>query len=107
MPVLYLEEAYYVFSGYGGDAAIGRMDDSGQWTKAGELNQARWGHNAIFDGQNIIVVGGNNPGGNYPKDTERCRLQNDTITCTTQEPTLDVYWAHPELFLVSDEFCKG
>ena len=102
MPILYLEGAYYVFSGLGGDETIGRMDENGQWTKAGELNQARYGHNVIFDGQYIIVVGGSSS-----KDTERCQLQNDTITCTTQDPKLASYYFYPELFLVSDAFCKG
>ena len=106
MPILYLEEAYYVFSGLGGDATIGRMDDSGQWSKAGELNQANHGHNVIFDGQYIIVVGGSSLRGD-PKDTERCQLQNGAITCTTQEPKLDDYHVYPELFLVPDAFCKG
>ena len=91
-----------MFSGLGGDETIGRMDDSGQWTKAGQLNRGRYGHNVIFDGQYIIVVGGE-----LERDTERCQLQNGAITCTTQEPKLNYYYLYPELFLVPDAFCKG
>ena len=78
------------------------MDLNGQWTRAGRLNQARYGHNVIYDGQHIMVVGGNN----Y-RQTEKCLLNSGTVTCTLQNPELPNYQNYPELFLIPDAFCKN
>lgn len=81
---------------------IGRMDLNGQWTQAGELNQARWGHNVIYDGQFLMVVGGHLDNAS----TEKCSIEDGSISCVSQKPEL-YNWAHyPELTLVADDFCK-
>ena len=117
-PILHIEPHFYTFGGSGLNSldrnkikffkdsenasnVIGRMDMQGQWTKIGELNEARRAPNAIFDGTSIIVVGGQ---GNF--QTEICSFDNVGISCTSQAPELKKYAYYPELFLVSDSFCK-
>ena len=82
---------------------IGRLDASTlTWTKAGELNYARDSHGAIFNGERVIVAGGN---GNYK--TESCSVdENGIVNCTVQAPTLSYYSFYPEMYLVDDAFCK-
>ena len=71
------------------------------WTKAGELVTARHGHNAIYDGSTVLIVGGNGT-----KKTEKCTITNNQMTCTEQTPELTNYFVYPELFLVPANYCK-
>ena len=80
--------------------AIGRMDITGQWTRAGDLRQPRSGHSVIYDGSYLIVVGGN---GQYA--TEKCSINSDSISCISQTPELLGYYNYPEPFLISEPFC--
>ena len=83
--------------------AIGKLDVATRvWSKAGELKTGRYAHNAIFDGENILVVGGDGT-----KRTEKCSLSNGQITCSRQSPELADYYEYPELFLVPFDFCKN
>ena len=105
-PIVYHERAFYVFGGgidYNGSTnIIGRLDASTlTWRKAGHLNNARWGHGAIFNGDVFIVAGGY---GNLK--TEVCSINNSSVICLEQTPTLDYYRTYPEMLLVTDEFCK-
>ena len=75
------------------------MDLDGQWTWAGELIERRSGHNVIYDGQNMMIIGDSG-------QTEKCLVQDGLVSCTLQEPELINYESYPELFLVSDGFCK-
>ena len=85
---------------------VAKLDSiSHEWSKAGGLNKGRWGHNTIFDGTDIIVVGGYS-GKNVSLKTEKCTIAEDKITCVEQEPSLVNYYEYPELFLVGDDFCK-
>ena len=77
------------------------MDRDGQWTKAGELNQARDSNNVIYDGEYLMVIGGYN----QHFSTEKCSLTDGSISCTSQNPVLYDYYVYPELFLISDDFC--
>ena len=95
-----------MFGGYVDDYSsntISRLDASTlTWTKAGELNYARDGHGAIYNGERIIVAGGH---GNYK--TESCSIEeNGVVNCIEQAPTLFYYWRYPEMYLVDDAFCK-
>ena len=107
-PILYLSDNFFVF---GGNAAeplqsdiIGKLNHNGQWTQAGKLQVARRAHNAIFDGQYVIVVGGND----IELPTEICSVKDDrTISCTSQKPNLYDYTHFPELYLVEESFCKN
>ena len=106
-PILYLSEAFYVFGGYSTEPVvsdiIGRLQN-GQWTEAGKLQVARRAHNAIFDGQYVVVVGGNDK----ELPTEVCSIHdNGTMSCTSQEPNLKGYTHFPELHLVENSFCKN
>ena len=49
----------------------------------------------------FLVVGG---GGNYK--TESCELYNGNMVCTEQDPVLKNYAYYPELFAVTDNYCK-
>ena len=106
-PILYIRDAFYVFGGYATEPVVSdiiwRLNQNGQWAQAGKLQVARRAHNAIFDGQYVVVVGGN--ASNLP--TEICSIKDDsTISCTSQEPTLSNYNHFPELYLVENSFCK-
>ena len=94
----------------GGDKGINyicttsvRLDSiSYEWSKAGDLIKGRKGHNAIFDGSNIIVVGGY---GTFLK-TEYCKITGSMVTCVELDPSLIYYAYYSELFLVEEHFCK-
>ena len=111
-PLIYHEKSFFLFGGYSSYEAsnpygyyeerrIGRMDLDGQWTEAGKMNQARHGHNVIYNGVFIMVIGGRSE-----RETERCSIINGSISCFSQTPELKDYYAYPELFLVPDDFCK-
>ena len=72
------------------------------WTKAGELVTGRYGHNAIYDGSTVLVVGGR---GTFK--TEKCTISNNQMNCNEQNPELTNYYAYPELFTVSADYCKS
>ena len=72
------------------------------WSKAGNLVNGRYAHNAIFDGSNLIVVGGMTGS----LKTEKCVISKDHVSCTAQNPALEDYAYYPELVLVQADFCK-
>ena len=93
---------------FGGDTrggvltTIGRLDiKTRKWTNAGDLVVERRGHNVIFDGQYVLVVGGM---GTYK--TEKCSIENERLTCASQSPELTDCRYYPELFLVPEAYCK-
>ena len=111
-PVVYADGAFYIIGGNPSLKAIGRLDSITMvWSKAGDLVNGRYGHNAIFDGSSIIVVGGGYVNSNNHSDhklkTEKCELSGGKVTCHEQNPLLDNYTKYPELFLVQAEFCKN
>ena len=104
-PIVYIENSFYVISGYIDykyTKIIARLDATRKvWSKSGELISGRQGHNAIFDGSSLIVVGGWDA-----NETERCLISNGQATCTGQDPELVDYYYYPALFLVPINFCK-
>lgn len=81
---------------------IARLDSkSFEWTRVGELSRGRCGHNVIEVQGQILVVGGNDL-----FKTERCNYSEGVMQCTEQQPELDYYNMYPELYAVSDYFCK-
>ena len=83
---------------------IAKLDSTSfEWTKAGDLITGREGHNAIFDGTDLIVVGGDD---GDPVKTEKCSIAEGQVTCVEQDPLLYDYIYYPELFLVQEGFCK-
>lgn len=111
-PVIYLSEAFYVIGGQSKGpqlhSTIGRLDTKTlEWTEAGNLVAKRSGHNAIFDGEVLIVVGGAGPLYDDSIMSEVCSVVNGTeMMCESQEPELDGYGYYPELFSVWPAFCK-
>ena len=81
---------------------IARLDENNHWSKAGVLQEARHAHGAINVENNIIVIGG----GREKFQTEKCKILNETVSCVSQEPTLNNYGWYPELYLVSDTYCN-
>ena len=83
---------------------IGRFDPASLlWSEAGKLNQGRYTHNAIYEGSNIVVVGGVTGSLN----TEVCTVANGEVSCTLQSPALTDFAFYPELFLITVDFCKN
>ena len=96
-----------MIGGYTGSSSysqtIAKLDTfTYEWSKAGDLIQGRCGHNAIFDGSDIIVVGGDVGS----VKTEKCTIAEGKVTCVEQDPSLLDYSFYPELFLVEEGYCK-
>ena len=103
-PIVYVEGNFYVIGGYAGSASktIAKLDStSHEWSKSGDLQVGRYAHNAVFDGSDIIVVGGSTE-----HKTEKCSLSDGQVTCVEQAPSLTDYAYYPELFLIEEGFCK-
>ena len=106
--VVYAYSSYFYFGGYGlyngaysGLSTIARLDGSSyKWSKVGQLNKGRNGHNAIHLNGYFLVVGG---GGTY--NTEKCGYNNDQMVCQSQSPSLTDYAYTPELMIVGDDYC--
>ena len=106
-PIVYVDGYFYVIGGYIDDKqydkTIARLDASSMtWSKSGDLVNGRRGHNAIYDGSSLIVVGGDTG----LLQTEKCVISNGQVSCTSQNPTLENYTLYPELFLVPVDYCK-
>ena len=105
-PIIFIDGAFYVIGGDGAtnQNVIGKFDaTTKKWSKSGELTDGRQGHNAIFDGTSILVVGGADT---KAVKTEKCLFSNEQITCSEQDPALVYFCFYPELFLVPTNFCK-
>jgi len=104
-PIVHVSESFYLFGGFSdatsNEKTIGRLDiKTRKWTSAGNLVTGRHAHNAIYDGQFVLVVGGQ---GTF--QTEKCSLSNKQVTCSSQWPELTKYAFYPELNLVPEDFC--
>ena len=64
----------------------------------GNLKVARRGHGVIQVDNEFIVVGGVN-GIKGDEPTESCKLNGESMTCTTREPHLSEFAFFPELIL--------
>ena len=67
------------------------------------------GHNAIYDGTNLIVVGGItfvDSDARQLMKTEKCVISDNQVNCSTQNPKLQDYKFYPELFMVPVDYCK-
>ena len=104
-PVIHVGSAFYIFGGYADDSdtdVIARLDARTYvWTQSGTMNNARSDHNVIYVDSAFLVIGGTGK-----LSTEKCQLSGNTMSCSTQEPTLDNYTAWPELILVEDDYCQ-
>ena len=79
---------------------IARFDPiKNSWTKLGNLQVARLGHEVIQVNNEYIVVGGID-GFSGDEPTESCKLNRQSMICTTREPQLSLFTYYPELMLV-------
>ena len=104
-PIIHVD-AFYVFGGwdYAGQGnlyTVGRLDSNNNWSLAGNLNTARREHRVIYLDNSFLVVGGLGT-----HRSEKCNLKQGSVSCTSQEPTLHFHGIYPELYLVSNEYCK-
>ena len=74
--------------------------NSSKWTPIGDLLYARYGHSAIINGNNILVVGGQ---GTF--STEIWSMKENELYLHLTEPKLNNYYRYPELFLVDSDYC--
>ena len=74
------------------------------WIQVGNLNVKRRGHAAIFDGVELVVIGGNEA-----HSIEHCTQSNGKFDCliTEQARAYDFtnYVFYPELAIIDEEFC--
>ena len=107
-PIIYVSDSFYLFGGiqfkdesYSDEKTIGRLDiQTREWSNVGSLVTGRNAHNAIYDGQYVLVIGGHGT-----KRTEKCSISNERVTCSSQTPKLINYAVYPEVFLVPENFC--
>ena len=84
----------------GYQSTIARFDPiENSWTKLGNLKVPRSGHGVIQVDNEFIVVGGNRKG-DEDEPTESCKLNGESMTCTTREPQLYQFTGYPELMLI-------
>ena len=84
----------------GSQSTIARFDPiENSWTELGNLKVARYGHGVIQVDNEFIVVGGHLDGAEE-EPTESCKLNGQSMTCTTREPQLSHFSFYPELMLV-------
>ena len=100
-----MQDSFYIVGGLnsGEDSnIIARLARDGRWSQDGTLKVARQGHNVMFDGDFLVVLGGS---GNL--GTEKCHFDTEPpLVCVSQAPQLNGYDSYPEMFLVKDSFCK-
>ena len=104
--VVYAYSSYFYFGGHDWSinsdvSTIARLDGTTyMWSKVGQLNERRNGHNVIHLNGFFVVVGGYGT-----KNTEKCEFNNDQMICHPQSPSLTDYYGYPELMTVADDFC--
>ena len=97
-----LDDQFVIFGGtHDGTIALNGIfgyNDNG-WTKIGVLNEARYQHSAISNGEEIMIVGG------LTAETLGTEIWNVNFTHSrTISPNLNGFDFYPELFLVSYDF---
>ena len=85
-------------------STIARFDPiERSWSKLGDLNVSRYGHGVIQVDSYFIVVGGsrnNNIGDDIDCSTELCRLNEQSMICTTRKPELTKFTLYSEVMLI-------
>lgn len=110
--MVYRDENFFLIGGSSG-SADGSDDQTRiskfsqrvkNWIEVGNLNVKRRGHAAIFDGVELVVIGG------YEAHSiEHCTQSNGRFDCfiTEQVRAYDFtnYVFYPELAMVDEKFC--
>ena len=87
-------------SGWSSQSTIARFDPiENSWAKLGNLKVARTGHGVIQVDNEFIVVGGATHLGKSIMPTESCKLNGQSMKCTTREPQLSNMGFYPVLML--------
>ena len=82
---------------------IAKFDpSSNQWRKLGNFHNSRHGFGVIEIDQKFLVMGGQ---GN--KRTELCEVKNETIVCTSREPTMANFRYNPEMMIVASDYANS
>ena len=103
---------YIIFGGYfggkGRTSTIARFDESTrEWSKLGSLLTPRSEHGVIYMAQSFLVIGGKrnkNDFDNFELRTEKCDIENDSLTCRYHSSTLENFFAWPATVFVDDTF---
>ena len=110
--MVYRDENFFLIGGSSGSAdgsddqtRISKFSQRGKnWIEVGNLNVKRRGHAAIFDGVELVVIGG------YEAHSiEHCTQSNGRFDCfiTEQVRAYDFtnYVFYPELAIIDGTFC--
>ena len=105
--ILPVQKTFIIFGGYSYknygsklQSTIARFDAiKNSWTKLGNLRVSRYAHGVIQVDNEFIVVGGRISNFNAVP-TESCKLNGQSITCTTTVPELSKFSYYPELMII-------
>ena len=111
---MFFENGFYYFGGNSGDSfgtleKINCLDSKTfLWSTVGALLEKRQKNNVIeVQGQFLIL------GGEIKKDgllgtvqTEKCVFEETKLQCSEQDPLLENYSNFPELFHISEDYCR-
>ena len=75
---------------------------SNEWTKLGSFQHKRHGFGVLEVDTKYLVMGGYED-----KRTETCELKNETIECTSREPTLNQFRYYPAMMLVPSDYADN
>ena len=98
--ILAAEKKFIIFGGFsykfGTQSTIARFDPvKNSWEVLGNLKEKRHGHSVIKVDNEFIVVGGVSM-----KRTESCKLDGQSMVCTTRQPKTWKFAHYPELMLM-------
>ena len=77
-----------------------------QWTKLGTLRASRHAFGVFQTDKKYLVMGGG-ANGNFYRNTEVCEFENETIECTSREPTLYKFRYFPAMMIVASDYADN
>ena len=109
--IVALKNSFYIFGGEVGPLIFTATNEiarfstvTKQWKKLGMMNSYRYGHGVYVQRDEFVVLGGADSSFS-PAGTERCKLNGDSINCTTVDPKLNMYIYYPETARVPADYC--
>ena len=107
--IMFHKNAFFFFGGWERLSGqlfnrIVRLDgETFKWSLLDQQIEERFAAQVIIVENQFLLIGGRTFG--HKQETEKCFIENDQITCVSQEPLLADYMV-PLLMLVQDDFCK-
>ena len=105
-PMVFHQGGYILFGGYIGETSgyrtstVARFDElTRTWSKVGSLLTSRSGHGVIYTDQSFLVIGG--LGADYKCRTEKCHINNASLSCKYHSATLENFNFWPATVLVN------